>query len=60
MKDARVLRGQFMSGDECSVEAKPTTYFEALQSVLSSDLDGAALEAEWKYPLAWADFSEVT
>lgn len=60
MQDVAYFIGSCLSGPECE-RLEPeilTIYFSKLRSCLPTDIDAAALEAEWRalYPAAWADF----
>ena len=60
MKDVAYFVGCCLSGPECEQRESELLdlYFTALRECLDSEVDGEALEAEWRtlYPLAWADF----
>ena len=60
MKDVAYFIGSCLTGSECErMEAAVLdVYFDALRPALSAEIDGGALESEWRhlYPFAWADF----
>ncbi len=60
MKDVAYFAGSCMSGLDCERREPEllAVYFSELCSCLPEEIDGAALEAEWRtlYPVAWADF----
>ena len=60
MKDVAYFVGSCLGGAECDRREDEVLalYFSELQTCLPSEVDGAALETEWRalYPVAWADF----
>ncbi|MEM9188461.1 MAG: phosphotransferase [Myxococcota bacterium] len=60
MKDVAYFLSSCLSDAECETRAPALldAYFEKLRLALPRDVDGGALEAEWRrlYPAAWADF----
>ena len=60
VKDISYFVGSAMPAGQCEEREEDVlrVYFEVLTAHLPEDMDGAALEQEWRslYPVAWADF----